>query len=224
MNQQSLAWGCWQGRGIGHSGVADTHQPYPPQYGDFDVEGSDLWLATSTDQHVSVWASDWPRNHCELVDWLSFPAPTLMEVSVPMALQVGMVPTCPATAGRVPPQSLSCPPPPLAAFCPWDGALLVCAGLGVHPEVVFYSLRHKQVVEKIPLPFSAMSLSLSPWARLMAIGFAGRVLRLVDCELGSAQDFAGHSDSVWLCRFAPVSRLLFTAAHNEILVWEVAGH
>lgn len=129
MNQQSLAWGCWQGRGIGHSGVADTHQPYPPQYGDFNVEGSDLWLATSADQHVSVWASDWVRNHCELVDWLSFPAPTLMEVSVPMALQVGTVPTCPATAGRVPPQSLGCPPRPLAAFCPWDGALLVCASL-----------------------------------------------------------------------------------------------
>lgn len=152
MNQQSLAWGCWQGRGIGHSGVADTHQPYPPQYGDFNVEGSDLWLATSADQHVSVWASDWVRNHCELVDWLSFPAPTLMEVSVPMALQVGTVPTCPATAGWVPPQSLGCPPRPLAAFCPWDGALLVCAGLGVHPEVVFYSLRHKQA--RAPSPCS----------------------------------------------------------------------
>lgn len=51
---------------------------------------------------------------------------------------------------------------------------------------------------------------------------AGRVLRLVDCESGSAQDLAGHSDSVWLCRSAPASRLLFTA-RNEILVWEVAG-
>lgn len=141
-----------------HGGaLISTIQSTSKEYGDFNVEGSDLWLATSADQHVSVWASDWVRNHCELVDWLSFPAPTLMEV-----------------------------------------------------------------VEMIPLPFSAMSLSLSPWAHLMAIGFAGRVLRLVDCESGSAQDLAGHSDSVWLCRSAPASRLLFTA-RNEILVWEVAG-
>lgn len=48
-----------------------------------------------------------------------------------------------------------------------------------------------------------------------------RVLRLVDCVSGAAQDFAGHDDGVQLCRFAPSASLLFTAAHNEILVWEV---
>ncbi|XP_014648903.1 PREDICTED: WD repeat-containing protein 90 [Ceratotherium simum simum] len=166
------------------------------EYGDFGVEGTDLWLAVSGDQRVSVWASDWLRDRCELVDWLSFPAPALME-------------------------SPGCPPPSLAAFCPWDGALLVCAGLGVHRDVVFYSLRQKQVVEKIPLPFFAVSLSLSPGARLVAVGFAEHVLRLVDCASGATQDFAGHVDSVQLCRFTPSARLLFTAAHNEILVWEV---
>ncbi|KAF0881208.1 WDR90 protein, partial [Crocuta crocuta] len=118
------------------------------------------------------------------------------------------------------------PPPSLAAFCPWDAALLVCAGLGVHPEVAFYSLRQKQacVVEKISLPFFAVSLSLSPGAHLMAIGFAERVLRLVDCESGAVQDFAGHDDLVQLCRFASSARLLFSVAHSEILVWEVTGH
>ncbi|XP_072610319.1 WD repeat-containing protein 90 isoform X2 [Vulpes vulpes] len=115
------------------------------------------------------------------------------------------------------------PPSPLVAFCPWDGALLACAGLGVRPEVVFYSLHQKQVVERIPLPFFAVSLSLSPRARLVAVGFAERVLRLVDCESGTMQDFAGHDDLVQLCRFAPSARLLFSAAHSEILVWEVTG-
>lgn len=162
------------------------------------MEGTDLWLAASGDQRVSVWASDWLRDRCELVDWLSFPAPTLMEAP-------------------------GCPPPSLAAFCPWDKALLVCAGLGPHLEVVFYSLRQKQVVDKIPLPFCAVSLSLSPGARLLAIGFAERVLRLVDCVSGAAQDFAGHDDWVQLCRFSPSASLLFTAAHNQILVWEVTG-
>ncbi|ELK28424.1 WD repeat-containing protein 90, partial [Myotis davidii] len=124
--------------------------------GAFGVEGTDLWLAASGDQRVSIWASDWLRDCCELVDWLSFPAPILTEV-----------------------------------------------------------------VEKIPLPFFAVSLSLSPRAHFMAIGFAERVLRLVDCVSGAAQDFAGHDDGVQLCRFAPSASLLFTAAHNEILVWEV---
>nr|XP_019611822.1 PREDICTED: WD repeat-containing protein 90 isoform X4 [Rhinolophus sinicus] len=175
-----------------------TIQSTSKEYGDFGMEGTDLWLAASGDQRVSVWASDWLRDRCELVDWLSFPAPTLMEAP-------------------------GCPPPSLAAFCPWDKALLVCAGLGPHLEVVFYSLRQKQVVDKIPLPFCAVSLSLSPGARLLAIGFAERVLRLVDCVSGAAQDFAGHDDWVQLCRFSPSASLLFTAAHNQILVWEVTG-
>ncbi|XP_033696468.1 WD repeat-containing protein 90 isoform X12 [Tursiops truncatus] len=177
-----------------------TIQSTRREYGDFGAEGVDLWLAASGDQQVSVWVSNWLQDRCELVDWLSFPAPALTEVP-------------------------SCPPPSLAAFCPWDEALLVCAGLSVHHEVVFYSLCQKQVMKKIPLPFFAVSMSLSPGAHLMAIGFsAERVLRLVDCASGAVQDFAGHDDSVQLCRFAPSARLLFTAAHNEILVWEVTGH
>lgn len=100
----------------------------------------------------------------------------------------------------------------------------MCTGLGPHPEVIFYSLCQKQVVEKIPLPFFAISLSLSPGAHLIAIGFTERVLRLVDCVTEATQDFAGHDDWVQLCRFTPSAHLLFTAAHNEILVWEVTGY
>lgn len=62
-----------------------------------------------------------------------------------MAARAGIVPGHPTTVCRAPPQAPGCPVPSLAAFCPWDGALLVCAGLGVHREVIFYSLRHKQV-------------------------------------------------------------------------------
>ncbi|XP_058141551.1 LOW QUALITY PROTEIN: WD repeat-containing protein 90 [Dasypus novemcinctus] len=175
-----------------------TLQSTRKEDGDFGVQGADLWLAASGDQRVSVWASDWPKDRCELVDWLSFPAPAPLEPS-------------------------RCPPPTLAAFCPWDRGLLVCAGLGRRPEVLLYSLHQKQVVETIPLPFFAVSLSLSPGARLLAVGFAERVLRLVDCASGTAQDVAAHADSVHLCRFTPSARLLFTAAHNELLVWEATG-
>lgn len=197
-----------------------TLQSTRKECGDFGAEGTDLWLAASGDQRVSVWASDWLRDHCELVDWLSFPAPGLTEVRVPAApwAQCPRLPPC-----TVPPQVPGCLPPSLAAFCPWDPAVLVCAGLGVYPEVVFYSLRQKQVVEKIPLPFFAVSMSLCPGAHLVAIGFSERMVRLLDCASGAVQDFAGHDDSVQLCRFAPSAQLLFTAAHSEILVWEVTG-
>lgn len=52
-----------------------------PQYHDFGVEGGELWLATSSDRRVSVWASDWLKDKCELLDWLSFPAPAGPKVS-----------------------------------------------------------------------------------------------------------------------------------------------
>ncbi|XP_078200304.1 WD repeat-containing protein 90 isoform X4 [Callithrix jacchus] len=186
--------------------VLSDHQSAPistidvtrKECGDLGVEGTDLWLAASGDQRVSVWASNWLRNRCELVDWLSFPTPAATE-----------------TQGQLPPS--------LAAFCPWDGALLMYVGPGVYKEVIIYNLCQKQVVEKIPLPFFAMSLSLSLGTRLLAIGFAECMLRLVDCATGTTQDFAGHDNAVHLCRFTPSARLLFTAACNEILVWEVAS-
>nr|XP_034363816.1 WD repeat-containing protein 90 [Arvicanthis niloticus] len=181
-------------RGAPISAIQSTSK----EYGDLGVEGVELWLAASGDQRVSIWASDWPRDRCELLEWLSFPAPAVSEAP-------GLL------------------PPSLAAFCPWDRAILVCVGLGAHEEVVFYSLRQKQVVQKTPLPFFAMSLSLSPGAQLMVVGFAECMLRLLDCASGTVQDFEGHDDSVHLCRFTPSGKLLFTAAHNEILVWEVTS-
>ncbi|KAF1477082.1 WD repeat-containing protein 90, partial [Megadyptes antipodes antipodes] len=123
------------------------------QYRDFEVEGGELWLATSSDRRVSIWASDWLKDKCELLDWLSFPAP----------------------AG---PEGLGSLPPSLAAFCPWEPGTLVYVGFGVQKEVLFYSLRKKQVVEKISLPYFATSLSLSPAARFMAVGFGGEYRRV----------------------------------------------
>uniref|UniRef100_U3JPK0 WD repeat domain 90 n=1 Tax=Ficedula albicollis TaxID=59894 RepID=U3JPK0_FICAL len=118
------------------------------QYHDLGVEGGELWLASSSDRRVSVWGSDWLQDKCELLDWLSFPAP----------------------AG---PEGLDSLPPSLAAFCPWEHGVLVYVGFGLQKEALFYSLRKKQVLRKIPLPAFATSLSLSPSSPFMAIGFSG---------------------------------------------------
>lgn len=42
---------------------------------ELSVSAPQLWLATSADRRVSVWSADWSKDFCELVDWLTFPAP-----------------------------------------------------------------------------------------------------------------------------------------------------
>lgn len=50
-----------------------------------------------------------------------------------------------------------------------------------------------------------------------------RVLKLIKFTSGRFQDFLQHSDSLQSCRFSPSGTLLFSAAHNEVLLWEVPG-
>uniref|UniRef100_A0A8C6ZIQ8 WD repeat domain 90 n=1 Tax=Nothoprocta perdicaria TaxID=30464 RepID=A0A8C6ZIQ8_NOTPE len=112
------------------------------QYYDFGVEGSELWLATSSDRRVSIWASDWLKNKCELLDWLSFPAPAVPEVRMSL-------------------------PPSLAAFCPWEHGTLVYVGFGMQKEALFYSLHKKQVLVPSlchPLPFQGHGDLPLPWS------------------------------------------------------------
>ncbi|XP_048351372.1 WD repeat-containing protein 90 [Sphaerodactylus townsendi] len=166
------------------------------QHAELGVEGTDLWLAASVDRRVSVWVSDWMKDKCELLDWLTFPAPAGPEVPRPL-------------------------PPSLAAFCPWDKSTVVYSGFGLRKEILLYSLLQKQVIEKIPLPFFATALSLSPTDRLIAVGFSERLLRLIDRTAKTEQDHPGHDDVVSLCRFTPSGNRLFTISYNELLVWEV---
>uniref|UniRef100_A0A7M4DUS3 WD repeat domain 90 n=1 Tax=Crocodylus porosus TaxID=8502 RepID=A0A7M4DUS3_CROPO len=132
------------------------------QYHDFGVEGCELWLAASSDRRVSIWVSDWLKDKCELIDWLSFPAPTK------------------ATGGE------------LALFLWMETYGLCCCYGGCY---------------LCPLMDSVSSTE--------------RLLRLIDCTTRTEQDFAGHDDSVHLCRFTPSGKRLFTASYNEILVWEI---
>lgn len=50
----------------------------------------------------------------------------------------------------------------------------------------------------------------------------GSNIQLMDFYEGSFQDFLGHNDSLHTVKFSPDGRLLFTAAANEIFVWEMA--
>uniref|UniRef100_A0A4W5QC57 WD repeat-containing protein 90 n=1 Tax=Hucho hucho TaxID=62062 RepID=A0A4W5QC57_9TELE len=175
-----------------------TIQCVKKQYKEFGLEGNEMWLAASADRRVSVWAADWMKDKCELLDWLTFPAPANPEES----------------------DSL---PPSLAAFSPIDPGLVVYTGYGVERELSFYSLAKKRVIKKIALSHWAMCFSLSSKGRLIAVGSKERVLKLIKSSSGRFQDFLHHSDSLQTCRFSPSGKLLFTVAYNEILLWEVQG-
>ncbi|XP_075422310.1 WD repeat-containing protein 90 isoform X3 [Ascaphus truei] len=165
----------------------------PPGLG---LEEGELWLAASSDRRVSIWTSDWSKDKCELLDWLTFPAPSS-------------------------PKDLSSFLPSLAAFSPWEPGTVVYTGFGVEKEVLFYSLVQKQVLRRIPLSHFATSLGLSPVAPLLALGSNERFLRLIDFSAGTQQDFAAHDDCVHLCRVSHSGKLLFTASYNQVLVWDI---
>ncbi|XP_074519833.1 WD repeat-containing protein 90 [Halichoeres trimaculatus] len=164
---------------------------------DLGLEGNELWLAASDDRRVSVWAADWMKDKCDLLDWLTFPAPVYTGDDGP--------------------------PPSLAAFCPSDPSVVVYSRYGVEKELSFYSLAKKQIIKKITLPHWATCLSLSSKSQLVAVGSKERVLKLIEPTGGRFQDFLQHSDSLQTCHFSPSGELLFTVAYNEILLWEVQG-
>ncbi|XP_073345853.1 WD repeat-containing protein 90 [Pagrus major] len=181
-----------------HKGVPiTTIQSVNEQCQKFGLEGNEMWLAASADRRVSVWAADWLKDKCDLLDWLTFPAPAYF--------------------------GDDSPPPSLAAFCPADPSLIVYSGYGVEKELSFYSLAKKQIIKKIALPNWATCFSLSCRSQLIAVGSKERVLKLIKSTSGRFQDFTQHSDSLQTCHFSPSGKLLFSVAYNEILLWEVQG-
>ncbi|XP_078415215.1 WD repeat-containing protein 90 [Cetorhinus maximus] len=168
------------------------------KYDEFGLDGCEMWLAVSSDRRVSVWATDWRKDLCELIDWLTFPAPIEPEGSDKSSL-----------------------PPSLAAFSPSQSGVVVYVGFGVKPEIILYNLYKKQTIKNITLPQWATSLSLSPRGQLIAVGTNGRLLKLIQNSSGKFQDFTGHNDTVHFSRFTPSGKFLLSVAYNEVLVWEV---
>uniref|UniRef100_A0A9J8DAD8 WD repeat domain 90 n=1 Tax=Cyprinus carpio carpio TaxID=630221 RepID=A0A9J8DAD8_CYPCA len=166
-----------------------TVQCTSKQYKEFGLEGNELWLAVSSDRRVSIWAADWMKDKCELLDWLTFPAPSSPEDALAL-------------------------PPSLAAFSPSERGTVVYTGYAVEKEIIFYCLYKKQVLKH--------SLSLYRLIPVM-LCVSERVLKLIHSSSGRFQDFSCHSDSVHVCSFSWSGSQLFTAAHNELLLWTVHG-
>lgn len=166
-----------------------------------------LWLASSADRRVSIWSADWSKDFCELVDWLTFPAP-------PIGLDGKAI-------RRGDPAQFSQLPPSLAQFSPTDPDVVVYTGYGMQKVVQFYSLSQKKVIRMAPLTQWVTSMDISPKGHLIAFATEERLVKLMDYSEGSFQDFLGHCDAVNNVKFAPSGELLCSTSHAEILMWDV---
>ncbi|CAH3162897.1 unnamed protein product [Porites lobata] len=180
------------------SSIKDQHYP---------LSSPLLWLAASADRRVSIWSADWSKDFCELVDWLTFPAPPIGPDG--KALRRGD----PAQYSKLPPS--------LAQFSPADPDIIVYTGYGMQKVVQFYSLSQKKVVRTAALTQWATSMDVSPKGHLIAIATAERLVKLMDYSEGSFQDFLGHCGVVNHVRFAPSGELFCSTSHSEILTWTV---
>jgi len=112
--------------------------------------------------------------------------------------------------------------PLLAAFSATQPSTIVCCGAAVGRGMHFFSLTER-VVSRAPAEMDqvATSLAVSPGGYLVTLGTAERLVKVVDFEEGTFQDFTGHSDGVGALAFAPSGTQLFTSANTEIIAWDV---
>ncbi|CAL1536659.1 unnamed protein product [Lymnaea stagnalis] len=174
---------------------------------DVGVTAPTLWLASSMDRRASVWSADWSKDFCELVDWLTFPAPAFMPDG--------------SRINRHDHNHFNLLPPTLARFSPDEADIIVYTGYGMDKSVHFYSLTQRKIVRTVNLTHWSLCMDVSPDSSLIAVGISERLLKLMDYNEGSFQDFTGHSDGVSLTKFSPSGSMLLTVSHNEMFIWEV---
>ena len=64
-------------------------------------------------------------------------------------------------------------------------------------------------------------MDVSTCGNLIVLGFQDRLVKLVDSNIGTFQDFVGHLDSVNDVRFNNDGSKLITAAQSQLLMWKV---
>uniref|UniRef100_A0A7S0WA59 WDR90 4th beta-propeller domain-containing protein n=1 Tax=Hemiselmis tepida TaxID=464990 RepID=A0A7S0WA59_9CRYP len=112
--------------------------------------------------------------------------------------------------------------PVFADFSPSEPGVVLCGGPGLGPGIYFYDIDAKRVVKRfVDMDQVASSLAVSPSGNLITIGTQETLVKVVDYDEGTFQDFTGHSDAVSCMAFSPTGRFLLTAADTDIVQWTV---
>ncbi|CAF0756991.1 unnamed protein product [Adineta ricciae] len=169
-----------------------------------------MCLISSHDRRVSLWKANHQFDLCQLIDWLTFSAPSY------------------APDGTTHENNWQSYPPSLARFI--DSNLLLYIGYGIDKSIQIYNLDTKQIVRTIPLSQWCTCFDLSNLQfdhdnenRLIALGTRDRLVQLKDYTQGTFQDFIGNSDTLTNIKFIHKKShdLLITTSSNEIFVWKV---
>ena len=167
------------------------------------------WLAASHDTRLSVWRSRWTANGshvCERVD-------CLILKNEPQHQQQQQATTTTSRSRR---EWLDFAPT-LAQFV--DETRLAYVA---YKKLVLYDFRRKRSVRSLPLADWPECMSVC--GDLVALGTKSRrlIVRHLSSEHKSAtQHYAQHSDSVASVCFSSDRTRLFSAAFNEIFIWNV---
>uniref|UniRef100_H2ZR20 CFA20 domain-containing protein n=1 Tax=Ciona savignyi TaxID=51511 RepID=H2ZR20_CIOSA len=166
-----------------------------------EVISQRLSLICSADRRVSVWDTEWQHDICEMLDWLTFPAPCFAPDGTQLDLEDKLVPPC------------------HCKFHPTNPDLLIYCGYGLNKSLELYSLTKRKVVQSIPMSNWAQCVHLH--GPLCVAGTASRLVELIDVAHGTFQDYASHGRDVTQVRFSPSGKLLISAAGGELFVWDV---
>ncbi|CAF3669977.1 unnamed protein product [Rotaria sp. Silwood1] len=170
-----------------------------------------MWLITSHDRRVSLWKSNQQFDLCQLIDWLTFSAPSFAPDGTTIQNNNNW-------------QSY---PPSLARFI--DHNLLMYIGYGIEKSIQIYNLDTKQITRTISLNQWCSCFDISNIKndenenRLIAIGTKDRLVQLKDYTQETFQDFIGNSDTIINIKFLKnkSNDLLITTSSNEIFLWNV---
>jgi WD40 repeat protein len=172
------------------------------------------WLAASHDRRTSVWSYKWNESMCQMVDWLTFQAP----YSGDKNQQHQTVAIDLANAWKKYSKSHAQFAPISSKHPAIDTIIL---SYGYKREILIYNFIRKQIVRSMSLTEWPESLSIAPHSNLIAYGTSSRLLQIKDYNQATFQDYAEHSDTVSSVCFSSDGKRLFSAAFNEIFIWDV---
>jgi WD40 repeat protein len=170
------------------------------------------WLAASRDRRVSIWNIEKNEEKNNMTDWLTFPAPALVQNT-----------NNKKCVSKKKTDSWLIYPPSLAKFATkTNPETIVYVGYGSEKKISFYCLKTKSVIRNLSISEWPECIAISPKCHLIAIGTKTRLLQLKDYNEGSFQDYSQHSDTVSTICFSNDGKRLFSASYNEIFIWSIA--
>ncbi|XP_075250219.1 WD repeat-containing protein 90-like [Convolutriloba macropyga] len=150
----------------------------------------------SLDNRISIWQSCWPKERCVLCDWITISGPQIVNEKVNTVVH----------------------------FSPTEKNILLYSGNLLKKAIRFYSMRDRRVIRELEIDCYPTFLESSLKGNLICIGTGSWLLKLVDYNEGSFQDFLIHSGKLNSANFSQQdpNQMLVSCAENEVAIWKIS--